>query len=55
MKPGTKSESTWKFYREDNPNNAAKTGYTRYAKRMINKARRRESNKIIKDGKDMDE
>lgn len=53
MKPGTKNESHWKMLRHDWSKNASKNGFTTWAKRMISKARRRESNQIIEEEKDI--
>lgn len=52
MKPGTKAEGRFKMFRHDWSKNASKNGITKYFKKMMNKARRRESDKIIKDEKD---
>ncbi len=48
MKPTSKAEARWKYWREDNPNNAHSWKFTVWAKRMMNKAKRRESKHIIK-------
>lgn len=47
MKPTSKGEARWKYWREDNPNNAHLKGFTKWAKNMMNKAKRREGKQII--------
>jgi hypothetical protein len=49
MKPVCKSEARWKFWRESNPNNSHLKGFTKWAKKMMNKARRRDGKYLCRE------
>ena len=46
-KPVDKHEGRYKFWRDDNPNDGNYKGFTKWAKRMMSKARRRNAKREI--------